>query len=575
MTSRWLALLVSNLFFFIAFYFKEKSYLIIINRTLFILISLFFLSAISILYSNNSSEAILFTSKLFIIFFTLYNLAVCNRNCDDFLNYIIKFLIFSLLIEVLYVIGLSIIDGPSILTGISMNQNISSFSILIKLPILIYYQLKNKKAFLPFFILELLVFLSLILLQSRASLFLLSGIYLSIFLYNLRENKTSILNTLKLTLTILIIVFSSQTSSLFKQNSINDLQVLNDESILLRSEYYNIALNSIKENLLIGKGSGSWKVESLKEFSNSVNDSIIPYYVHNDFVQFFYELGILGFIAYLLFFISIITKTISNRLITFERLYLLSFFVFFIDSMLNFPIHRPQVIITFLIISSPIIFKKENYTILPKMPFILGIILISSLSMFIQFKEHKSLTIQDTFINDSMLDKYSLELNEIKNIDVSIPNLSVNTIPITSYLSRYYIEYNDYESALKFSEQGFMLNPHLKYTKEQYLKGLLLNNEFSKAVEISRLLFYQDSYNEVYAETYLDLLFINSKLIEVEELFFNLLKSSQENLIVKLLDYYSNLTVKNLDFLSEALFQSASQFPNNTTIQDLSKKYLK
>ena len=575
MTSRWLALLVSNLFFFIAFYFKEKSSLIIINRTLFFLISLFFLSAISILYSSNSSEAILFTSKLFIICFTLYNLALCNRNCNDFFNYIIKFLIFSLLIEVVYVIGLSIIDGSSLLKGISMNQNISSFSILIKLPILIYYQSKKNKAFVPFFILELLVFLSLFLLQSRASLFLLSGIYLSIFLYNLRENKTSILNTLKLTLTILIIVFSSQTSSLFKQNSINDLQVLNDESILLRSEYYNIALNSIKENLLIGKGSGSWKVESLKEFSNSVNDSIIPYYVHNDFVQFFYELGILGFIAYSLFFISIITKTISNRLTTFERLYLLSFFVFFIDSMLNFPIHRPQVIITFLIISSPIIFKKENYTILPKIPFILGIILISSLSMFIQFKEHKSLIIQDILINDSMLDKYSLELNEIKNIDVSIPNLSANTIPITSYLSRYYIEYNDYESALKFSKQGFMLNPHLKYTKEQYLKALLLNNEFSKAVEISRLLFYQDSYNEVYAETYLDLLFINSKLIEVEELFFNLLKSSQENLIVKLLNYYSNLTVKNLDFLSEALFQSASQFPNNTSIQNLSKNYLK
>ena len=151
-----------------------------------------------------------------------------------------------------------------------------------------------------------------------------------------------------------------------------------------------------------------------------------------------------------------------------------------------------------------------------------------------------------------MLDKYSLELYEVKNIDASIPNLSVNTIPITSYLSRYYIKYNDYESALKFSEQGFMLNPHLNYTKEQYLKALLLNNEFSKAVEISRLLFYQDLYNEVYAETYLDLLFINSKLIELEELFFNLLKSSQENLIVKLLNYYSNLTVKNLDFFSEA-----------------------
>ena len=37
----------------------------------------------------------------------------------------------------------------------------------------------------------------------------------------------------------------------------------------------------------------------------------------------------------------------------------------------------------------------------------------------------------------------------------------------------------------------------------------------------------------------------------------------------------TDLTVKNLDFFSEALFQSASQFPNNTSIQDLSKNYLK
>ena len=115
------------------------------------------------------------------------------------------------------------------------------------------------------------------------------------------------------------------------------------------------------------------------------------------------------------------------------------------------------------------------------------------------------------------------------------------------------------------------MNPHLKYTKEQYLKALLLNNEFNKALEISRKLFYQDSNNEVYAETLLDLLFINSKLIEVEELFFNLLKAVKKNLIVKLHHISFNLTVKNLDFLSEALFQSASQFQNNTSIQNLSK----
>ena len=41
-----------------------------------------------------------------------------------------------------------------------------------------------------------------------------------------------------------------------------------------------------------------WKV-----LSNQMKLSQVPYYVHNDFLQFLIETGVIGFIMYVLFFL--------------------------------------------------------------------------------------------------------------------------------------------------------------------------------------------------------------------------------------------------------------------------------
>lgn len=573
MSTRWLGLTICNLLFFSHFYFFKINHFFVYNRLLLTLLVLFILSLISILYSTNSSESILFSSKLFIVLSTLYNLSLCSYNFKNILKYFITVIVLTLALEVGYIIFYSSIFGFSQVKGISMNANISSFSILLKVPVLLYAQQVLRKFKNYLVILEILIFLCLLILGSRASLLIILIIYfLSCFIKS--DTKPYSLNDFKRA-GIAFIFFLSSLLNIGIQNPISGLALSSDQSILLRLEYYKVALKSISENPWFGLGAGSWKLDSLTDFTQTMDATIVPYYTHNDFLQLFYELGILGFILYLLFFISFYFNSIKSTNLTFRKFFLLSLLVFLFDSLINFPIHRPQEIITFLLVSYPVLTSKKLKNKLRINLLSFSLIILFFCSIIIQFKEHKSLILQNILMSDVSLQKYSLSINELNDIDSSLPSLSSNTVPLDTYISRYYFEENDNKNALKFSYSGYNLNPHLKYTKEQYLKALLLNNEFNKALEISRKLFYQDSNNEVYAETYLDLLFINSKLIEVEELFFNLLKSSQENLIVKLLNYYSNLTVKNLDFLSEALFQSASQFPNNSSIKSLSKNYLK
>ena len=572
-SARWLGLTLCNFLFFSHLFLFSTNKFFIYNRLVLTLLALFILSLTSILYATNTSEGILFSSKLFIVLSTLYNLSVCSYHLKNILKYVVTVLLLTLVIELGHVIFYSSINGFSQVRGISMNANISSFSILLKVPILIYAHQFFRKFKNYLFALEILVFLCLLILGSRASLITILIIYFLSCLIKSDTRPYNLDNFKRAGAALIFFLFSLLNIGI--QNPISYLALSSDQSILLRLEYYKLALKSIAENLWLGLGAGSWKVDSLRDFTQIMDATIVPYYTHNDFIQFFYELGIVGFILYILFFMTFYFTVIKSKKSDFSKYFLLSFLVFLIDSLINFPFHRPQEIITFILVSTPILTSiKLNNKVIWKLLSAVSIILFFC-SINIQIKEHKSLKIQDILISDALLDKNSLSINEINDIDSSLPNLSSNTVPIDTYISRYYFEENDYENALKFSYSGYNLNPYLKYTKEQYLKALLLNNNFEKSLEISRLLFYQDSYNEVYAETYLDLLFINSKLIEIEELFFNFLKKNQENLIIKLLNNYSKLTIKNLEFLSDALFQSSSKFPNNKSIQSLSKNYLK
>ena len=124
-----------------------------------------------------------------------------------------------------------------------------------------------------------------------------------------------------------------------------------DKSTSQRLDYYADAFYYMIDNPLYGVGLGNWKIKSIDLQSSNIINFKIPYHVHNDFLQFGAELGVIGFLSYLLFFVIILFQLIRSYIksndSSLSLFLLLSFIAFFIDSNLNFPHARPLQVASF------------------------------------------------------------------------------------------------------------------------------------------------------------------------------------------------------------------------------------
>ena len=77
-----------------------------------------------------------------------------------------------------------------------------------------------------------------------------------------------------------------------------------DDSKNQRLRYYKAGVEQVSNNPIIGVGFGNWKLESIKYDKDASIQYIVPYHMHNDFLQIGAELGLIGFVLYLLFFCS-------------------------------------------------------------------------------------------------------------------------------------------------------------------------------------------------------------------------------------------------------------------------------
>ena len=96
---------------------------------------------------------------------------------------------------------------------------------------------------------------------------------------------------------------------------------------------------------MLGVGVGNWKIKSIDLSKDIIESYRVPYFAHNDFLQFLAEIGIIGgicFMFYILYplFISFL-RSLKSRSFNINFLIFLIFVVYIVDSMLNFPIERP------------------------------------------------------------------------------------------------------------------------------------------------------------------------------------------------------------------------------------------
>lgn len=558
---RWLAVSAVNFAFLSYILINKETYYIKVSSVLKIFTVLFFISAISIINSVNINESLISLNKIFIVLSTIVCVSVFSNKEKSFQN--LTFLLFiSVLFESSYVFYDYITSSDLNFTGVSMNRNISAFSILIKLPFFFIYKSINQNQNKPLSLIqEIIIISSIIILESRAAIVVLIMIYLLKIV--LTKDKLKSMITLFLSILALFIYYPF---SRILQNKSFDTNIILDESVNLRLDFYSSSIELFLNNYIIGNGIGMWKI-----LSNQMSISQVPYYVHNDFLQFLTETGVIGFILYIFFFISVfylIIKNWNNN----SNYFLMALMVFLIDSLINFPFYRPQQIIIFILIigllinslgSNNINFKKSLLTIM---------IFPLLFSSYISFKEVKSSFLENKLRLDLMKNEFSLNVNDLSKIDYKFPNLSSNTVPFSSYLARYYINNSDFENADALIEYGINSNPFLSYTQDLKLQSLLMQNKYIQALREVKIILKNSNDSELYFDIFFNICLSLNLEQELIDLYPLINDSNDEVLIVKFFTNYSSLQKYDKEIFKDLIINEILRYPENDDLTQLFNK---
>ena len=99
------------------------------------------------------------------------------------------------------------------------------------------------------------------------------------------------------------------------------------------------------ENPILGVGIGNWKLYSIKYEAKNMYSYVVPFFAHNDFLEILAEIGIIGSVFFILFFIKMIQYNFiiisnwlnSNLAKSSNFIVVILLLIYLIDSNLNFP----------------------------------------------------------------------------------------------------------------------------------------------------------------------------------------------------------------------------------------------
>jgi len=570
------------------FLFKTKTFL---YYGLYILLAL-----TSITYSMNAYEAIVEFSRYFNTF-TSFILLYLLLDWEKDKKFVLIWISFITFLELFFVlkpfIEDSLINGFDFrrsqrYNGLAANINITAFSLLLKLPFLIYSStiFNSSKIKIANDILIIGIILSLIILKSRASFisFILIIVTLTIYYFLNRKNKVFLKFSIKLILVFFLLLstevyLNSSSNSIDRIGSITDSS-LEDESINQRLNYYKSALVQFKEKPF-GEGLGNWKIKSIKLNKDIIDDYIVPYHMHNDFLQNLAELGLIGFILYGLIFLSLILRLLKSIFLNqknslLDHFLLLGLIVYLIDASLNFPMARPMIQV-YMILFFALILRdiKSNYSEskLANKILISFLALGAFLTLYVNYQSYITYKKQIPLMADFNFGKYTINIKEYENIDFKLPSLSVTTIPLNAMIARYYEKENQNDKAINLLHRTKSLNPYLGWNDAILAASYFNQRKFDSAIFYSEKAYRKIPNNNLHIrlmlaaakedknEKLLDSVFLNSN---------NRIKNDPE-IWHRYLNLKSEFNRVGDSVISELARKSVEKFPNNLKLLQLYK----
>jgi len=368
-----------------------------------------------------------------------------------------------------------------------------------------------------------------------------------------------------------------------------------DASRNQRLAFWKHAIDYTKAHPLKGAGYGNWKLEGIEPSKDIFDELSVPLHAHNDFLEFFAELGIPGGVMYISLFMMIswialrfLFKGDRSNTESILIISALGFIAYGIDAAFNFPIERPINQIFFALVPALALAvwleyrfaneeskKQSSFTGQANSVLLLSFctLIILLPAAFITYQTYQSLIIQEKTRVDMENEPVKLTPDYVANAFPSLPNIGYSTLPLDGIKARYLGEKGRYDEAMKFINRIQYTNPHLMYA--EFLKALVYinSNQPDSAYKYAAKAFY----HRPRVKNYYDLLIatcVNRKdTNEIKKAFYEF-TSHRPNLPatwdvflqamtnVKISFYPSAMTPQMLERADSAL----KIFPNDSTL---------
>ena len=458
----------------------------------------------SYFYALNPTETLVTLARLITTYIIFINVSILfyKQDVEKVFNIVAYIVGFILLYDAIYVLKgfsknleeMALDQNILSLMGNHGNKNVMAASLLIKFPFVLWILIKEKtlSKFFAFFTL-LLGVIALFILNTRSTYVGLAIIFIIYFLttiiFKRGSNKKSIFIQIAYFFIPVLVGFFVANTILENAIQIQGFQggygsvIKRAGDITIEKEkgsrihLWEAAFDYATKHPLMGAGYGNWKLASIPYEKEFTNDLFVPYHSHNDFLEMFADLGIVGGICFglmfLLFPIYAFTIWRNKDAKAFHLPATISFMAvtcYAVDAFLNFPAERTAMQ-TMLAISAALVWiplghlkSIPNHSKKPWFPnlylFIAFVLMIPSI--YIAKITYDSLKVQKYVMGEIDADP-KMDLNEVKEGLPSIPNLSTSTLPIPALIARYEFRDKHYDEALKLLRESDNVNPSLHY----------------------------------------------------------------------------------------------------------------
>ena len=559
--SQWLYLMMVN-FIVVGFIYSQKDTYQSAIRSVFssaliwVYLTLAMWALFSWLYALNATETLVCLVRLATAISILLNLSILFYQRTSELRYVALIAAFFLLVQSAISL-LYFFKGSSELTFTELvltmrlnagNKNIYAASMVVNIPFVLLGIYFYKNAFRIFYAgVFLMAAITIFLLNSRTALVALamsSVAYLLVCIIAFSKEKSIpslAARLLIVTLTFGMAVISSQVATNYAKFSFNDgssnagqfgtveqrvasIGSEGDESTQARFRLWASAWDYAQKHPFMGCGFGNWKLASIP-YSREYNDGlIVPIHAHNDFVEYFAELGFPGGILYaslFLFFAVYGIRTYLHNPLSEDSVFtifsLIAVVAFAIDSSLNFPKEEPmnQMMLAVAgmgVLSGYTSWKNSGVTVAENKPtidglpqiysFVLGLIMLPML--YIGYQIWRSSVSQNLYVQELNAVTLTAPVDQVVNAFPSIPNLVSNTVqPIEGMLGMYLWKNQRVEEAERFLRRGQKANPYMMYVENIRANMYYQKEKWDSAAYFAKLCLYERPRNPTYYQTFM------------------------------------------------------------------------